>query len=109
MSRRIEVSRCKCRSRQTIEDCQVLRARQDIATDVVFFFLTRPRILESDSGAFGLAIVGLRIPYYFARSIGCSVSRLASNLCSAIAVKIVDHELGVMSALANVPAKIDTP
>ena len=104
----MKLGRCKGRSRQTIENCQVLRSRQDIATGVVFFFLTRSGILEVMVALFGFAIVRLsdhQLPCQFHSVV--PRSGLASNLRSAH--RRQDREtvrLGVMSAFANVPPRV---
>jgi hypothetical protein len=103
MARRDEVRRGEGRARQAVEDGEVLRPFEHVAGEGV------PPVAEGGEGAFGVAPVGARVADDFAAAVRGAVGGLARDLGSAVAVEVVDHELRVVRALADVPAEADRP
>ena len=57
----------------------------------------------------GVAPVGLGVADHFALAVDGAVGGFAGDLGAPVAIEVVDHELRVMRALADVFAEIDRP
>lgn len=79
----------QCGTRQSVEDREKLRPVEDLP-----FPVDPIRIGLADHGFF---------------SIDGSIRRLAGNLGSTVAIKIIDHELSIMGAFTDISAEIDSP
>ena len=89
------IRRGQRRAGAPVEDGEILRAFEHAPEG--------PRV------AIRVAPVGLHVADHFATAVNRSIRRLTGNLGDAVAVEVIDHELRVVRALADVFAEVDRP
>ena len=106
-ARRIVIGGGESGAGPAVEDREVFRSVEDIARTAAGRRFAA--LVERAGGAFGADVVGLRVADDFADTVDRAVGGFADNLGAAVAVEVVDHELRIMRALADIFAEVDFP
>ena len=83
--------------------------KQEVLKDVSIKVEDGEVVGARDDAAHGIAPVGQGVADDVAEGVARAVGGAADELGTAVAVEVVDHELGVVGAGADVFTKVDTP
>ena len=89
-----------CTSSLTIENCEILRAGENIPSTIAIVFCV---VLRSN------ACISCRRSHIFSHSIDASRSSLTNEFCFSISIEVKDKELSIVSSGTYITSQVNTP